>query len=264
MPYLAKNGMTDKFNFICIDRRVQDPQTQQTYVVLDRGSKVLLPPNVHRVPNLVLINEKYRSVVGDDIYGYLEALIRTGGKKAQFSEQSGGEPTGYVLGSSAGGVNIVSETYTYYDAKPEELLAKGTGAMRQMHNYAPVTIHESIKPIMTPKETYRPNKVGEDVTLDSLQQKRNDELQSSMPYASQHINHAIMPEVSNIRPPVAIPPQVQSQMPTTSYNPYFGQHKPNTDDAREVLFGKNSGWSGGGMEEKPINAPVTSPYLVNI
>ena len=262
LAHLAKNGMTDKFNFVCIDRRTRDPLTQQTYIVLDRGSKVLLPPNVHRVPNLVLINEKYRSVVGDEIYGYLEILTRNGGKNPQFSENSnGGEPAGYVLSSTYGGMNIVSETFTYYDANPEELLAKGTGSMRQMHNYVPVAVHETQRSIMTPEETYRPNKLGEEVTLDSLQQRRNDELQGSMPHASQQINQAIMPsELSNIKPPNGLS-QIQT-MP--GYKPFFAQSRPNTENAREILFGNGSGWSGGNTEETDINAPLSSPYLANI
>lgn len=266
LPYLAKNGMTDKFNFICIDRRTRDQFTQQTYVYLERGSKALLPPNVHRVPTLVLINEKYRSVVGDEIYGYLE-MLKSAPRKAVAAATGGGgggqmimggEPSGYVLGSSAGGVNIVSETFTYYDASPEELLAKGTGSMRQMHNYAPVTIHEIMKPIFTPEETYRPNKVGGDVTLDSLQQQRNDELQATIPHLAQNINQAIMPEISQVKNPGI------SSQPSTNYQPLHHQPPPNMENAREILFGKGSGWSGGEMENANPSAQVNSPYLANM
>ena len=282
--------MTDKFNFVCIDRRVRDPLTQQTYVYLERGTKVLLPPNVHRVPTLLIINENYRAVVGDEIYGFLEHRIKSAAKRPAIMGQQGGgvsqlggmsqpngmgqqggimsqlggisqlgnEPAGYVLGSSAGGVNIVSETFTYYDASPEELLAKGTGSMRQMHNYASVGIHDTLKPIYTPEETYRPNKLSGDVTLDSLQQRRNAELQATIPQLSQNINQAIMPEIAQIKQ------QISSQ-PSTTYQPFHYQQSPNTDDAREILFGKGSGWTGGSMDDIPINSPPpNSPYLVNI
>jgi len=152
----------------------------------------------------------------------------------------------------------VSETFTYYDASPEELLAKGNGSMRQMHNYAPVAIHEILKPIYTPEETYRPNKLSGDVTLDSLQQRRNEELQATIPKLSQNINQAIMPEIAQIK-------QQISTQPSTTYQPFQYQQPPNTDNAREILFGNGSGWMGGSMDDAPINSPpANSPYLVNI
>ena len=32
---LVKGNMSDKISFICIDKRVQDPKTNQTYIILE-------------------------------------------------------------------------------------------------------------------------------------------------------------------------------------------------------------------------------------
>jgi hypothetical protein len=48
---------------------------------------------------------------------------------------------------------------------------------------------------------HRHQKLGEDITIDSLQQKRNMDLNNSLPYIAQQLNNVISPEISNIQPP---------------------------------------------------------------
>jgi hypothetical protein len=69
---------------------------------------------------------------------------------------------------------------------PEELSAKGNGGMRQMHNYVSAT-HDHWT-IPTPEDTYRPDKIGGEISIDSLQQKRNSEIAA----------HISAPNLSNI------------------------------------------------------------------
>ena len=69
----------------------------------------------------------------------------------------------------------MSEQYTFYDLSPDELSAKGRGGRRQMYNYVSAE-HENPYNIPTPPDTYKPDKLGESVSIDSLQQKRNEEL----------------------------------------------------------------------------------------
>ena len=270
LDVLVKNGFADKLNYVCIDKRIRDPNTQFTYIVLDNGDQVLLPPNVSRVPSMVVINQMYRVITGDEIYDYLKP-------KLEASSGGGGpsinEPTGYILGQSSGGVNIVSETFTPYDMPASELLTMGNGPMRQMYNYAPVNENRRIE---HPEETYKSNKLTEDVTLDSLQQKRNQELQSSMPPLASHLNQAIMPGVRDVYPPAdTLPPQLESisvskqsrsQLPpqfSTTYAPINAAPKYGAEDARELLFGKNSGWSGPPIED-PKSQGISAPYLAGI
>jgi hypothetical protein len=87
------------------------------------------------------------------------------------------EPIGTSLLQSNGGVNILSEPYTNYNLTPEELSAKGNGGRRPMYNY--VSANEEIISINTPPDSYVPDKIGDGVTVDTLQQKRMDEIDNS-------------------------------------------------------------------------------------
>lgn len=174
LQYLAKNNLVNKLNCICIDKRIRDPKTQQTYIVLENGSNVMLPPNVHSVPSLLLVNQKYSVITGETIYQYFEPQVSS---QNNIATQNDGEPQGFVL-SSNNGMNIVSEQFTYYNMSPEELSAKGKGQMRQMYNYVKAT-HENIK-ITAPEETYKSNKLrADDVSLDDLQRKRDMDIGGS-------------------------------------------------------------------------------------
>jgi len=246
LAHLAKNGLHDKYNFICIDRRTIDPNTRQISVILDRGVKTQIPPNVTRVPTLLLVNQKYTAVVGEDIYNYVNSKIKADPNNI-VAQENGGEPVGFILSPSSGGVNIISETYTMYDAPPEELAAKGNGSTRQMHNYVSAKL-ETMVGIKTPLEengknkladlpqnnnlptnattynsysvpgvsykagdivvpelqrppAHRHAKLGEEITIESLQEKRNMELHHSMPFIAKQLNQIISPEISNLNPP---------------------------------------------------------------
>jgi hypothetical protein len=168
---LVKGNMTDKISFICIDKRSVDPKTNQIYIHSETGSKVIMPPNVHSVPALLLVKQQYRVLLGDEIMQHLHPQIKS---QHDSANKFDGEPAGFPLGGTSGGTNIVSEQYTMYNMSPDELSAKGRGGMRQMYNYVPASAEAILIP--TPPDNYRPDKVGQSVTIDALQQKRMDEL----------------------------------------------------------------------------------------
>ena len=85
----------------------------------------------------------------------------------------------YQLQPSSGGTNIVSEQYTMYNMSPDELSAKGSGGNRQLYNY--MSADNNINLIQTPDDTYKPDKLSNSVTIDSLQQRRIDEINEIMP-----------------------------------------------------------------------------------
>ena len=157
---LVKGNMSDKISFICIDKRSVDPRTNQTYILLENGSKVILPPNIHSVPSLLLVNKNYKVILGDEIIKHYHPQIKQNNNTATGFN---GEPTGFHLGTSSGGTNIISEQYTMYNMTPDELSAKGKGGNRQMYNY--VSANEDIKLIQTPPDTYRPDKLSSSVTI---------------------------------------------------------------------------------------------------
>ena len=168
IQYVAKNGLIEKINSICIDNRKRDADNNQMYIILENGKRVIMPPNVHSVPALVQVKRNYSVIMGDDILKYFSPMV----SDAKEGE-TGDEPLGISLNSAANS-NITSEKYTYYSMTPDELSAKGSGTTRQMYNYVPAT-HNGMF-INTPQDTYRPDKVASNVTVDVIQQQRNTDV----------------------------------------------------------------------------------------
>ena len=146
------------------------------YIILENGGKVILPPNIQSVPALLLINENYRVLYGTEIVQRFHKDIK---QQANIATKFNGEPMSYQISKGNGGTNITSEQYTLYDMSPEELSSKGSGGNRQMFNY--VSYDNNLQLIQTPDDTYKPDKVSNSVTVDSLQQRRMDEINEIMP-----------------------------------------------------------------------------------
>lgn len=179
LQFITKNGLVEKINCICIDKRVTNPNTGQIQIELENGKKVLMPPNVQYVPALLIVSQKYSAIFGGEIIQYFEPYVK---KKVEEATSVNGEPIGITLGQPSGS-NISSEQYTFYNMSPEELSAKGKGGMRQMYNY--VSAEHSMYSIQTPVDNYRPDKVGEGVSIESLEKQRNQEVplvEPSNPY----------------------------------------------------------------------------------
>jgi hypothetical protein len=159
----------ESISFICIDNRTIDEKTNQVFIVLENGSKIVKPPNLHSVPALLLIKEKYNILYGDEIIDKLRPIIIS---ETQEAEQHNGEPLSFQFNNNN---TVVSEKYTYYNLSSEELSAKGVGGRRNLQNY--VSVNQDIMTIKTPDDNYKPDKVG-DVTVDKLMEKRNNDLEN--------------------------------------------------------------------------------------
>jgi hypothetical protein len=114
--------------------------------------------------------------MGDDILKHYHPEMKLLNERAT---NYNGEPIAFPLLASNGGTNIVSEQYTLYNMTPEELSAKGKGTNRQMYNY--VSAGDDMKFIETPADNYRPDKLSNSVTIDTLQQQRLDEVAQIVP-----------------------------------------------------------------------------------
>jgi hypothetical protein len=171
LQFLVKAGLSEKMNFICIDKRVRDPKTNQVLIVLENGKQMPMPPNIHSVPSLLVANKKYQLIMGDEIIEHYKPYAK---EIFQQATKNNGEPMAFQIIPSNSGMSIVSEQYTFFDMTPEELSAKGKSERRQMYNYVPAEINTLT--INTPPDTYRPDKLSSNVTLDTLQQKRNEEI----------------------------------------------------------------------------------------
>ena len=188
IQYLVKENLTNQLNCICIDKRQRDAFTNQTYILFENGQKIMLPPNVHSVPALLLVKQNYTVVLGDEILPILHPLVKR--QRDAAVAHSGGEPMAFSIGSVSN-ANVVSEKYTSYYLTPEELSAKGTGNNRHISNYVPAD-HSNFN-IPTPPDTYRPDKIGSGVSLDDLQQKRNSEVTKFFPNNSPYIPNQTTP-----------------------------------------------------------------------
>lgn len=176
LQFFVNHNLTDQLNFICVDKRKQDPNTGQINIILENGTQILLPPNVHSVPSLLLVKQNYNVILGDEIMSKFQEQIKTMNHDATLGN---GEPIGVALDDVRSG-SIVSEQYTPYGATPEELSTKSK-SNRPIYNY--VSANTEVSTINTPPDTYRPDKVSESVTIDTLQQIRNEEvgIQSQKP-----------------------------------------------------------------------------------
>lgn len=172
---LVKSNMQDKISFICIDKRKKDPNDNQTYISLENGSKILMPPNIHSVPALLLVKNNFMVLYGDDI---LQNFHNDMKKNSSVIVQKNGEPLGFDLFGGTMKSNIISEKFTDYNMTSEDLSSKSNSKKRNMFNYVPANGTNIF--INTPEENYKPDKISNEVTIDSLQQKRIDEIEKSI------------------------------------------------------------------------------------
>ena len=164
LQILGKEDIKNKIHFMCIDKRIKKSDGA-TYIILNNQKEVVLPPNITKVPALLLLNRGGQVLLGDDILNHLKLTISNEKKiKTQ-------EPEAFFLGD-VNNSGVFSDCYSFLDQTSESLSAKGDGGLRQIRNNATLEYKDSIE---TPNEDYTPNKIGE-VSLDEIQQERQQML----------------------------------------------------------------------------------------
>ena len=177
---LSKSRLQDDIHFLCIDKRVKSG-TGAWHIITETGEKVLLPPQVNRVPALLLLNKGHQVLYGEQILQHFQP------KNAALNDVAtgfNGEPNAFALGreSMGSGFGVASDNYSFLDQSADELSAKGNGGMRQLYNYATIDLVDKIE---TPPDTYSPDKVGS-VSLEQLQNKRSLEIQNQQQQQQQN------------------------------------------------------------------------------
>lgn len=174
---ITKTQNTNNIHFICIDKRVKD-SNGKIFIILQNGQKLIMPENVTKVPALLLLNENYRVIYGDDIYRHLKPQVV---EKIQQATKNNMEPMNFQDGfSSFGGYSggVVSDNYSFLDQSESELNVKGNGGLRQMHNY--VSLDESMNLSMNlPQDDhdYKSDKIKEgEMSVEALQRRREADL----------------------------------------------------------------------------------------
>jgi len=163
-------------HFICIDKRMKDDKGK-TFILLENGQKIIMPENVNRVPALLLLNQGYQVLYGESILNHLKPRQEVAVRQAT---QNNLEPMAFSFGGGLGGLgsgNIASDHYSFLDMNPDALSAKGNGGVRQMHNYVDLNFSDQINTPADDADYKGSNKISGDLTVEKLQQQREQELQ---------------------------------------------------------------------------------------
>ena len=185
---IVKSNIVNKISCVCIDKRVREGSGY--CVKFENGSKCTLPPNLQVVPSLLCMKRNHTIITGGDaILEYLNSqYLSTAMPKSNILE-SHVEPISYHLGSYTTNNNISSEKFTNYGLGAEELSAKGVSRNRPLYNYTPVDEHFQIH---CPEDTYRPDKVSSNITIETLQQSRNTDIPIINPNTIPYPTHSAL------------------------------------------------------------------------
>lgn len=162
---LSGTELSKAIHFLCIDSRVQE--NGNTYIVLPNGKKMILPPNIVRVPTLLSIQENGRLVSGMEIKGYLASKIK---QAVAVATQEQMEPSAFSFSGSSMS-SIVSDNYSFLDMDASDLSAEGNGGMRQLHSYVSINDMGSITAPAEAQGTRQENS-SKMPTLENLRHQR--------------------------------------------------------------------------------------------
>jgi hypothetical protein len=175
---ITKTQNAKDIHFICIDKRTKDPSSGKMFIILQNGQKLIMPENVTKVPALLLLNQNYKVIYGDDIYQHLRPQVK---QEIKHATKNNMEPNNFQDGFSAFsgfGGGVASDNYSFLDQSDTELSVKGDGGLRQMHNY--VALNDSMNLTMhLPQDDhdYKSDKLKEgEMSMESLQRKRDQEI----------------------------------------------------------------------------------------
>ena len=173
LQLLSKSDVQKDIHFICIDKRVKDANNK-TYIILENEQKIVLPENITKVPALLLLTQGYQVLYGEQILQHLKPKQQ---QELRVATKNNMEPMAFSLGNSGGFGDIISDQYSFLDQDPDELKADGNGGMRQMHNYVDLNYSDTIS---TPEDDHDykgSNKISGNLTVEQLQQQREQEFQ---------------------------------------------------------------------------------------
>lgn len=83
LEYLSKVSIDPliQMHYVCIDKRTKSDDN--TYVELDNGEKLILPPTIKSVPSLMVLSENFKVVSGDNIYTVIQSISSDASSQSQ-------------------------------------------------------------------------------------------------------------------------------------------------------------------------------------
>jgi hypothetical protein len=142
-----------EIHWVCIDKRVKEGNT--TYILLENGQKLVLPPNINRIPALLSLST-YQTTFGNDILGMFSSRVE---QQTAVATQGNMEPMAFSFGGGGGG-GVSSDFYSSWDLAPDQLTATGNGGMAQMHNYVGVNYTDTISQPISESEYKKESRSG--------------------------------------------------------------------------------------------------------
>jgi hypothetical protein len=162
---LSKTELSKDIHFICVDVREVKPDGS-IYIKL-QNKELILPKTITKVPALLLLNNNYEVLFGENIYEYFRPKQI---QKQVQTTMNNLEPSAFSLG----GGFIASDNYSFLDMDADQLSAKGNGGTRQMHSYFGLSSQED--KISTPSTDSYSNKEKNTISLEQLQKQRELEI----------------------------------------------------------------------------------------
>uniref|UniRef100_A0A6C0HVA5 Glutaredoxin domain-containing protein n=1 Tax=viral metagenome TaxID=1070528 RepID=A0A6C0HVA5_9ZZZZ len=183
IQFIVKNQLNDKISCICVDKRTRDGNNQYM-VTLENGKQVMLPPNLQSIPAILCVKKNYTLILGTEpIIEYVQSVFNLSLNSQQLFENpyestvntrpQYQDPVGFIMTGNSNNNGILSEAYTSYDLSPDDLSAQSNSKNRPMYHYTPVNNNFRIE---APEDSYRPDKISSNVTIDVLQHQRNQEI----------------------------------------------------------------------------------------
>ena len=178
LQVVSKSQTSKDIHFICIDKRVKD-NSGKIFIILQNEQKIVMPENVSKVPALLLLNDNYKVLYGDDIYHRLKPQVI---EEIKHATKNNMEPSSFDF-NGFGGAGISSDAYSFLDQSDDELSVKGNGGLRQMHSYVSLNDSMNLSMQLPTDEVNYNNKLKEgETSMESLQRKREQDI-SNLSYS---------------------------------------------------------------------------------
>ncbi len=151
LPILAQCQAKKDIHFVSIDNRVKK-EDNCIYIILENQKELILPPNITKVPALLLLNRGSQVLFGKQILEHIQPRQMATSNRESFIPQ---EPMAFSL-NDINNFGVMSDNYSFLDQSVDSLSAKGDGGLRQLRNNVTLEYTDNIE---TPPDDYVPNKV---------------------------------------------------------------------------------------------------------